>query len=281
MARVGAWRRIGASARIGAAALLFAVSWMSPAAADLFISPLRVVFAGDDNSAEVTLVNQSDVTRTYRVEWTEKLVNAAGNYDDLEPGPGYIGASSLIRYSPRQVTLGPREQQQIRLFLDRSQEIPGGEYRSHLTLTQLGSPGEAAGAAPPGGGVGIQLNLNLSFAIPVIVRSGAESSTVRVAGAQFLYDAANRLNIQVDVARDGPFSTFGDMSVYWRPDVDSPERKIGALNNVAIYAEVPQRQAYIILTEPSLQAGILRIVYVGRAEYAGRIWFDHSLRIGN
>ena len=276
------WKSARKLARLALACGLAIVVGAGPAAANLFITPVRVVFTDQDRSAEIVLVNRSTETTTYRVEWQEKRALPTGGYETIkEPGPEFIGANTLVRFSPRQVTLGPGEQQQVRLSYSPNPDLPSGEYRSHLALVALGgAPGATAGA-PAGGGQGIQLTLNLSFAIPIIVRIGDEGSGVRVSEARFLYDQAQRLKVAIDMTRDGPYSTYGDISVYWRPDATTPERKIGALNNLAIHADVLTRSAEIALTETSLSQGILRISYVGRAEYAGRNWFDQSLRIGN
>jgi len=250
------------------------------AQADLFISPLRVIFDDATNAAQVVLVNQSPETRTYRITWVEKIALPDGTYENFEPPPEFVGASSLVRFSPRQVTLGPREVQQVRLSLNREADLPTGEYRSHLTFTEVGQP-ERRGADAPAEGVGIELVLSLSFAIPVMVRAGDEETVVAVTGARFMYDRGERLNVELDIARDGPFSVYGDMSVFWQPNENALEQKIGALNNVAIYPEVLVRQARIVLTEQNLTSGVIRIIFIGRGEYAGRTWFETSMRIAN
>ena len=138
------WR----GARAMAVSLVFVLTGLQIAQADLFISPLRIVFDDATNAAEVILVNQSVETKTYRISWVEKIALPDGTYEDFEPDPEFIGASSLVRFSPRQVTLGPREVQQIRLSLNREADLPSGEYRSHLTFTEVGEP-ERRGAGAP------------------------------------------------------------------------------------------------------------------------------------
>ena len=216
------WR----GARAMAVSLVFVLTGLQIAQADLFISPLRIVFDDATNAAEVILVNQSVETKTYRISWVEKIALPDGTYEDFEPDPEFIGASSLVRFSPRQVTLGPREVQKIRLSLNREADLPSGEYRSHLTFTEVGEP-ERRGAGAPAVGVGIELVLSLAFAIPVMVRAGDEEMVVAVTGARFMYDRGERLNVELDISRDGPFSVFGDMSVFWRPNENALEQKIG------------------------------------------------------
>ena len=63
------WR----GARAMAVSLVFVLTGLQNAQADLFISPLRIVFDDATNAAEVILVNQSVETKTYRISWVKKL----------------------------------------------------------------------------------------------------------------------------------------------------------------------------------------------------------------
>ena len=61
--------------------------FVGQAQADLFISPLRVVFEGRDRSALVTLVNRSNEANTYRIGWADKTMLNDGSYQDIESYP--------------------------------------------------------------------------------------------------------------------------------------------------------------------------------------------------
>jgi hypothetical protein len=52
------------------------------------------------------------------------------------------------------------------------------------------------------------------------------------------------------------------------------------LNNVAMFPEVDTRRNAVVLTESAIDRGIVRVVYEGADEYAGRTWFDQSFRVG-
>ena len=102
----------------------------------------------------------------------------------------------------------------------------------------------------------------------------------QLAGAQFRLDELNRVNLIVDIARRGAFSPYGRLRVFLREQDGAPERQIGMLNNVAMFPEVDTRRNAVVLTESAIDRGIVRVVYEGADEYAGRIWFDQSFRVG-
>jgi hypothetical protein len=160
---------------IGAIGLVLAFMLLGagPAAADLLISPLRVVFEARTRSVTVVVTNQSQETKTYRLEWAEKRAKPDGQYEDVpEPDPTMPVSSKLVQFSPRQVTLAPGESQQVRVALRAPADLPAGEYRSHLSFVSIGQPQRQASRRQQQGGAGIEVFLNLGFAIPVIVRHG-------------------------------------------------------------------------------------------------------------
>ncbi len=262
--------------------LVLATGVASEASAQLLISPLRVIFEGRDRSATVIVTNQSDQAATYRLEWQEKAATPDGQYQDIaEPDPSMRIASPYVRFSPRQVTLAPGERQQVRLALRRPADLAAGEYRSHLAFVVIDERQRRAARQSGQGGAAIQVFMNLGFAIPVIVRNGQGSTGVSLAGAEFSVDELNRLGLKVQLRRDGNFSAYGRLRIYWRQNQNSAESQIGTLQNVAVFSDVQNREATVLLETQQVPAGILRVVYEGADEYAGRTWIDQSFAIGN
>lgn len=265
-------------------ALVLVIWGVAPASADLLISPLRVVFEGRTRSVTVVVTNQSQEPKTYRLEWSEKRAKDDGQYEDVaaEAASSMPIASKMVQFSPRQVTLAPGESQQVRVALRAPADLAAGEYRSHLSFVSIGQPSRQASRRQAQGGAGIEVFLNLGFAIPVIVRHGSagEPPGAQLAGAQFRLDEINRVNLIVDIARRGAFSAYGRLRVFHREQDGGPERQIGMLNNVAMFPEVPNRRNAVILSDTAIERGIIRVVYEGADEYAGRTWFDQSFRVG-
>jgi fimbrial chaperone protein len=264
-------------------AVLFSAVPTGQASAQLLISPLRVVFEGRERSATVIVTNQGNEAATYRLEWQEKAATADGQYQDVrEPDPSMRIASPYVRFSPRQVTLAPGERQQVRLALRRPGDLAAGEYRSHLTFVVIDErERRAARQANQGGGAAIQVFMNLGFAIPVIIRNGQGRAAVGLAGAEFHVDELNRLGLRIQLRREGNFSAYGRLKIFWRQNQGSSEEEIGLLQNVALYPDVDSRLATVLLDREQVPAGILRVVYEGADEFAGQVWLDQSFQIGN
>ena len=114
---------------------------METAQADLTITPWRIVFQPRDRSATVELLNTSDKTHTYRLGWMILKATTEGKYrlvpatreSDNDP----YSVPNMVIFSPRQVTIEPHGDQVIRLSLRRPADLPLGEYRAHMTITQL------------------------------------------------------------------------------------------------------------------------------------------------
>ena len=252
------------------------------ASAQLLISPLRVIFEGRDRSATVVVTNQSDEAATYRIEWQEKIATPDGQYLDVrDPTPEMRISSPHIRFSPRQVTLAPGEQQQVRLALRRPADLPAGEYRSHLAFVVIDERQRRAARQNSSGGAGIQVFMNLGFAIPIIVRHGEGRPGVSLSGVELSVDELNRLGLKVQLKQEGSFSTYGRLRIYWRQNQNAQEAQIGLLQNVAVYPEVDSRLATVLLDRQQLPPGILRVAFQGADEYSGRTWLDQSFQIGN
>ena len=92
--------------------------------------------------------------------------------------PSRASASrTLIRYSPRQVTLEPRVAQTVRVQLRLPADLPPGEYRSHLLFRAVPSAEAAPPTTSPAAELSIQLTAIYGISIPVIVRHGETSVT--------------------------------------------------------------------------------------------------------
>ncbi|NQV79432.1 MAG: molecular chaperone [Alphaproteobacteria bacterium] len=262
--------------------LLLTAGVAHEASAQLLISPLRVVFEGRDRAATVVLRNQGDNAQTYRLEWQEKAATPDGQYAEVaEPGPTMRIASRYVRFSPRQVTLGPGETQQVRLALRLPAQLPPGEYRSHLAFVAIDETARRASRQSAGGGAAIQVFMNLGFAIPIMIRHGQGVPGARLGGAEFSVDELNRLGLKVQLLQDGNFSAYGRLKIFLRDTPNGAERQIGLLQNVALFPDIQARTSTVLLDVPTIANGVVRILYEGADEYAGRIWLDQSFQVGN
>ena len=252
----------------------------APAFADLMIAPLRIVFQDRSRSAEVTVINTSKRTNTYRIGWKMSVMDENGQYRDVEfDDKTPYSLPAMVAFSPRQVKIEPGDRQRVRLSLRRPADLPPGEYRAHLVFTRLPPEGgrknnELAEGAK---GVHLQMNVLLNYSIPVIVRNGADPKDTKIELSDPVFtgirDKIGREKMGLTIARTaGSYSSFGRIRVYARMPGEEEEREVGVLNNVALWPENTRRRIEVPLAAVVPAGHKVRVVYEGQKEYTNMIW---------
>lgn len=260
--------------------LLTGLSNSLQAAGNLMVTPTRIVFEQRDRSAQVTLVNQSDKTSSYRISFVRQNMTEGGQFVPVAEGEAGQFSDPMIRFSPRQVSLPPGQSQVIRLVLRRPGDIADGEYRSHMLFQALPEPTstnvEALTQQAPEG-ITIELVPIVGIAIPVIVRQGDLDSAVTLSNAEIVAadQSASAARILVDINRDGNSSAYGDLRVTFTPEGAEPI-VIAQANGVAVYANMETRRFQMPLNLPtdlSLQNGEVELVFLksGADEESGTL----------
>ena len=96
--------------------------------ADLSLFPTRLVLEKNQRAAQVELMNSGTEPETYRIRLVNRRMGENGEFIAIEaPGPGEQFADSLLRYSPRQVTIAPGTSQTVRLLLRKPADLAAGE----------------------------------------------------------------------------------------------------------------------------------------------------------
>ncbi|KZN49571.1 hypothetical protein N474_04755 [Pseudoalteromonas luteoviolacea CPMOR-2] len=236
--------------------------------ASLMISPTRVVFDERQRTAKVFLINNSQEEKTYRLGWKEKHALASGGYRDLasdEVGPWRL--SHMIRMTPKQVHLAPGERQVVKLALRRKKDMAHGEYRSHLFFQALPTEQHRVSQA-----IGINLNMILSYSIPIVYRKQVSIPTVTISDAQLKLNTAGQQVIHVNISRQGHASAFGKIQAYWKAHNTKQWQRVSVANNFAIYPEVAKAniELNILNGQKIAGRGQLKVTYDGQEEYAGK-----------
>ena len=246
--------------------------YTAPAFAELLISPIRVVFEDRSRSQTVSLINTSDKTRTYRIEFYDTQMDENGKYENITRTgnfpEGYIPASDFLRYSPRQVTLGPHESQQVRVAVRKPQGLAVGEYRSHMILKQLAQLDDIENTVDR---VSMAVRANISFSIPVIVRHGQLEAQAKIEDVRYGTNEEDENGLFVKLSRQGNSSSYGSLMVY-TPDNRIVEEAVSELNNVAIFTEAPERNIFVRFNKPVSSGQQLIITYEGREDSEGRLY---------
>ena len=152
------------------------------ASAGIMIYPKALSFDDKTKSAEVTLINSSDLeSANYRVTLSYKKQNPDGSYTEIaEEEVPADSATKLLRYSPRSVMLKPSQSQTVRFLKRIPAKLEPGEYVAYVTFTEVLLEKAATKEDLQPGAFSVRITPIPAFSIPVFVRYkvGDETSAV-------------------------------------------------------------------------------------------------------
>jgi len=248
----------------------------SHAAAQLMLTPTRVVFSGTDRNSMVTVINSGDETGTYRISLVNKRMSVDGQFEDIKTvQEGELFADHLLRYSPRQVVLEPGKSQVVRLSLRKPPNLKPGEYRSHMVFNAI--PKEAGtdiASASKSKNISIKLTPIVSISIPVIVRQGQTEASASIASANL--ENSNTPDkkpvLALEIQRKGNQSIYGDLTAEF-VGKDGSSKVISQVNGVAVYTPNATRAIKLPVNIPEhteLKNGTIRITYRSPVQDGGK-----------
>ena len=233
----------------------------------MVIAPTRIVLEEGANSATVHVGNNGDLPVALRISVVDKRMLESGLIVDAsEAEPGEVFGAHLIRFSPRRLVMQPSQGQTVRLLVRRpsGEQLPPGEYRSHLVFRSVPIPPPANQDVPEdeSDDINISVRAIIETSIPVIYRVGELPAAVSFSESDIHLEsdpgAVPTLTLRME--REGKRSVYGDLEVsYIRPDLSSLQ--VAYLGGVAVYHPTPSRLFRIGLQLPDgmrFQGGELR-----------------------
>jgi hypothetical protein len=254
-----------------------------PALANLMLHPTRLVFDNNQRAAQIELINNGTESATYRIGLVNRRMGETGEFTAIDtPLPGEQFADSMLRFSPRQVTLAPGTTQTVRVMVRKPADLAAGEYRSHLHFEKLpDAPGNNSieSVDKDERQIGIVLHVLVGASVPVIVRHGETGAAVTLTHLALQDAAGARPQLTLQLERSGNSSMYGDLSVTFLPRGGSPV-EVARIGGVAVYTPNPMRRASLVLAPPkgvALAHGKLRVSYHERPDAGGRLIAEASL----
>jgi len=241
---------------------------ISPASANLTITPTLVVIEGRQRFADVNLVNTSNKVRTYEISWEfKKMVQGAGNYTNVNVSTTDFDLTKNLVFTPKRVTLEPNQMQKVRLALRYTGEPPSpGDYRAHLKFQNVGETiteeeRQAIRATTEPGRNVVGVGVRVGFSIPVVLRIGEPSDQISIGSVVTrINEQTSKLEAIVPILKTkSAYGTQGILQLYHQGP--EGEKMVGEIRNANIFAEIDQRIFEVVLTTNDLSTGSLRIVY--------------------
>jgi hypothetical protein len=257
-----------------------------PALADLMLFPTRIVF-DKQRAAQVELMNQGSTPETYRIHLVNRRMGPAGEFIAVDtPAPGEQFADTMLRYSPRQVTIPPGSSQIVRILLRKPDDLASGEYRSHLQFDRVAEAGGASSvedvARRDGKDLGVVIQALVGASIPVIVRQGDTQARLDLADlAVQPPSAAGPGLLSFQMKREGNRSVYGDLLATFTTTA-GVTFEVGRAGGVAVYVPNAARRVQLPLQLPAghaLPAGTLKLAFRERADAGGKLLAETSLAL--
>lgn len=239
---------------------------------DVNLTPRRVVFGPSDRGVkEITVFNRTNSTATYTIVLLDQVMTPDGSIVAPDKAPEaekarLQSATSWIRYSPRQMTLGPQQAQTVRLQARPPAGTAPGEYRTHFSVTA--TPPADTGtdiATAAGGAAGSELKIKLTpvygIMIPIIVRTGELPAQASIANVH-LVKGAERSGIAFAINRAGERSVYGGVDVFLLGK--GAPKKIAGIKGLGVYEEINGRNVVLPIDKdaPAVGPGSrVKIVY--------------------
>jgi len=266
-------------------AVLFAASFFQNAfgQGDLLVSPVRVVFEGNKQKEEISLVNIGNDTTTYSVSFIQYKMNEEGNFELIDgQAEGQMFADKYLRIFPRKITLAPRESQVVRIQLNRKPDMAPGEYRSHLYFRaeKETSPLDL-GVKKDEKLMSVKITPVFGISIPVIVRSGDVKATTDLSDLRLEAQKDTLSNLRFVINRQGNISVYGDIIAEYVPVKGKPVQ-IGLARGVAVYTSVTKRNFNLRLSSlknVDLNSGKIRLKFTSPKDSPYELYSEKELML--
>lgn len=261
------------------------------AAANINITPRRIVFEGPKRTEAVYIFNQGTVPTTVDVTLVDNVMLPTGEIVPLTIARERGGAASaladhlqsakdMLLAAPSRLTIAPGSGKTVRLLVRPQASATGqaAEYRTHLTVTTVpaASSGFTADEAVSGRNeFSFRIQTVFGISIPVIVRSGGAAATANLESASMVVQPATPLSAEAGQAsyldlmmsRSGAGSVYGNIEI--RVGKARSGEVIGQVRGIAIYPELERRNVRVPLIRQPRRGETLYITYFADGDSLG------------
>ena len=247
-------RRLGLAVAPLAAGLLLAAAPATPMqGGGVSVSPMMVILDTRGRPQGFEVVNFGSRAATFRLDPLHAVIDAEGA-QQFEPATTQPGsAAAFLRWAPRQFEVPPGATRTVRLSARPPADLPPGEYRLHLRVTNIGAP-PALPAQTDERGIGVAINLQVAQAVRVLVRHGVGPGTARLDAVVLeTAEAGPQLKFRLVHNHDGG-SVLGRYTVVAQGP-DGAERVLRQAN-ITLYADTDQRPVSVALDRNELPTGV-------------------------
>lgn len=265
-------------------ALLFVPNYAGARNADILLTPTRIILEGGNRFATVNIRNNGDGVGRYNIGLVDTLMNEDGGIKVRDDGSrDQFSALDMLSISPRNLTLKPDEDQTVRILVKAKNDLPDGEYRSHLQVKITETDLDLATGKPANDGASVSLKPLLRTVIPVIIRKGSTNYDVKIEDAQLVIGGGEGKQVpevKVMFSFSGNRSVLGDLKVT-HISPEGKETQLVFFRGIAIYRGVERRAQIVSLNVPdgvNIRQGMLRVAYMSQENEGSHVLATKDLK---
>lgn len=241
-----------------------------PAAANINLTPRRVIFDRNKRTEAVYVFNQGNSTVTVDVALVDNAMLPSGEIVPLSrlsdrdavaqaTGTKVRSAKPFLLAAPSRLTLPPGQGKTIRVRATLADGGSPSEYRSHLTVTTVppadtGLTAEQAAASQKGELV-LRIQSIFGISIPLIVRGGV-TDAVGTMGTITQVATPEGPALAIPLRRQGATSLYGNIELRTAKEI------VGVVRGIAVYSEVEERMAVVPLLRPLKKGELVTATFV-------------------
>jgi len=219
--------------------------------------------------------NRGNKTLTFAVKAIYLKQTANGQMTPA--GKNEVVERSLIknlRFSPKRTTLKPGESQTVRIMLRNVGQLEEGDYRLHLKFLPK-EPTHEFKQGKDKKGVGMNLNMRLSIAIPVIYRHGKPKDKVEIKKFKVYKAKKKGYFFKALIKKSGNTFPMGTITVY-KKSGKSDWEQIGIVKGITLYLKERMFKYPLREYKSSKLKGKFKIKFSRSKDVGGDVLFEST-----
>lgn len=262
-------KKVAASMRLSTFTLLLLASEIAIAEALLQILPTRVVLLDKERSGTLTLVNHGDSDTSYRMFFRNIRMSDTGKFQIITDSDDISEerfADSMLRFSPRRITVPSTGKQTIRIVARKPQDLEEGEYRSHMVFRRLPNQ-QSILDEKAGENLTLSIQPVVEVTIPIIIRHGELEATLSLSKPE-LFERDGENFLKVTINREGNRSLYGNLKVTQK-NREGKAAAIAQAKGISVYYPNERRIFEVPLEQPPASGSQIKIIFEEDESYGG------------
>lgn len=215
----------------------------------LLIAPTRLVIEPGQRSGEAGITNVSTKHLRYKISLADQVMTASGSTvisDTFD-----YSAKDMLRFMPKVVDLQPGARQTIRVMVMRPDDLPDGDYHTHMMFDELvsapPSPTDVSDTAIERKGMRADVEVSYSMGIPVIVENGKLTGSITLVSAEMARNADGKtIGVRARFHREG--NSEGSVKVTG----ENNGKQVLTVRNMRMYREANDVEVVLPFTDAAM-----------------------------